>query len=568
MATKKILGLDLGTNSIGWAVVNQDIDSQSLAAAGSRIIPMDAALLGDFESGNSVSQTANRTAARSARRLYERRALRRERLNRVLSILQFLPPHYVKELNRYGQLRKGAEPKLAWNTENVKPTFLFQSSFNEMMRDFAIAQPQMVANGKKIPYDWTIYYLRKKALTQPVTKQELAWILLQFNQKRGYNQARGEEEDTKANEKKELITAKVVEVRDTGEVSKGRTWYEVVLENGDIYKRQSAYPLDWVGKTKDFIVTTKLNEDGSEATDKEGKVKRSFSAPQEDDWGLRKIKTEHDIAQSGKTVGEFVYDALLQNPDQKIVGQLVRVVDRKLYREELRRILDTQKQFIPELQDADLYRQCIESLYPQNEAYRNSIANKDFTYLLLQDILFYQRPLKSKKSLINECPYEYHVYQTKNGEWKRQYLKCISKSHPLYEEFRLWQFAENLHIYRTAGNGIGKVDCTSDYIPDKTVLVKWLLTQKEVTEKSILSKFAGKKAKDLSWNYVSDKKYPSAPVTATLTAIIAEAGGEINTEELLHIWHILYSVSDKEQLTQALCTMPRRINSPLSLSKN
>lgn len=291
MATKKILGLDLGTNSIGWAVVNQDIDSQSLAAAGSRIIPMDAALMGDFESGNSVSQTANRTAARSARRLYERRALRRERLNRVLSILQFLPPHYVKELNRYGQLRKGAEPKLAWNTENVKPTFLFQSSFNEMMRDFAIAQPQMVANGKKIPYDWTIYYLRKKALTQPVTKQELAWILLQFNQKRGYNQACGEEEDTKANEKKELITAKVVEVRDTGEVSKGRTWYEVVLENGDIYKRQSAYPLDWVGKTKDFIVTTKLNEDGSEATDKEGKVKRSFSAPQEDDWGLRNIKT-------------------------------------------------------------------------------------------------------------------------------------------------------------------------------------------------------------------------------------------------------------------------------------
>lgn len=554
MNTKKILGLDLGTNSIGWAVVNQDMDSQSIAAAGSRIIPMDAALMGDFESGKCALQTANhtRTAARGARRLYERRALRRERLNRVLSILQFLPPHYAKELNRYGQFSKDAEPKLAWNTENTKPTFLFQSSFDEMMRDFAIAQPQMVANGKKIPYDWTIYYLRKKALTQPVTKQELAWILLQFNQKRGYNQARGEEEDTKANEKKELITAKVVEVRDTGDVSKGRTWYDVVLETGDIYKRQSAYPLDWVGKTKDFIVTTKLNDDGTVATDKDGNPKRSFSAPQEDDWGLRKIKTEHDIAQSGKTVGEFVYDALLQNPDQKIVGQLVRVVDRKLYREELCRILDTQKQFIPELQDADLYRQCIESLYPQNEAYRNSIANKDFTYLLLQDILFYQRPLKSKKSLINECPYEYHVYQTKNGEWKRQYLKCISKSHPLYEEFRLWQFAENLHIYKTDANGIGKSDCTSEYIPDKAALVKWLLTQKEVLEKSLLSKYAGKKAKDLSWNYVSDKKYPSAPVTATLTAIIAEAGGEINTEELLHIWHILYSVSDKEQLTQAL----------------
>lgn len=552
MQTRKILGLDLGTNSIGWAVVNDNEEIKSIASAGSRIIPMDAVQMGDFESGNSVSQTANRTAARGARRLYERRTLRRERLNRVLSILGFLPSHYAKELNRYGQLNKGAEPKLAWSTENGKSVFLFQPSFVEMTREFAIAQPQLVANGKKIAYDWTIYYLRKRALTQPVTKHELAWILLQFNQKRGYNQARGEEDEAKANEKKELKTLKVVEVRDTGEVSKGRTWYEVVLENGDIYKRQSAYPLDWVGKVKDFIVTTKLNEDGSEATDKDGKVKRSFSAPQEDDWGLRKIKTEHDIAQSGKTVGEFIYDALLHNPEQKILGQLVRVVDRKFYKEELRRILEIQKQFIPELQDADLYQQCIESLYPQNEAYRNSIANKDFTYLLLQDIIFYQRPLRSKKSLINECPYEFHIYKDKNGEWRRRYLKCISKSHPLYEEFRLWQFVENLHIYKTAENGVRKSDCTAEYIPNKAELVKWLLTQKEITEHSLLSYLAGKKAKDILWNYVSDKKYPMAPVTATISSVLEEAGGKVSAEALVHIWHILYSVSDKEQLSQAL----------------
>ena len=40
---KKILGLDLGTNSIGWAVVNADDDLNkvtSIEAAGSRIIPM------------------------------------------------------------------------------------------------------------------------------------------------------------------------------------------------------------------------------------------------------------------------------------------------------------------------------------------------------------------------------------------------------------------------------------------------------------------------------------------------------------------------------------------------
>jgi len=549
---KKILGLDLGTNSIGWAVLAEEDNQKHISCAGSRIIPMDAALMGDFESGNSVSQTKNRTAARGVRRLYERHALRRERLNRVLSLLGCLPHYYTKELNRYGQLNKGAEPKLAWTKVDGKHVFLFQDSFHEMVREFVKIHPELLVNGRNIAYDWTIYYLRKKALTQAITKQELAWILHQFNQKRGYNQARGEEEEEKTNERKELMTLKVVAVRNTGEVSKGRTWYEIELENGWVYRRQSAYPIDWEGKIRDFIVTTKLNADGTEAKDKEGKVKRSLSAPKEDDWGLRKIKTQHDIDNSCKTVGEFIYDALLQNPDQKILGQLVRVVDRKYYIDELHRILECQKQYIPELCNAELYKACIEALYPQNEAYRNSIAGKDFTYLLLKDVLFYQRPLKSKKSLISECPYEYHVYKTKDGEWKRQYLKCISKSHPLYEEFRVWQFVENLHIYREQANEIGKEDCTAEYITNKAELVEWLLTQKEISEKTITEHIAGKKVKGLSWNYVSDKKYPAAPITATLTTILNEAGGISTDDNIAHIWHILYSVSDKVQLVAAL----------------
>ena len=552
MKTRKVLGLDLGTNSIGWAVVNNGKEQKSISCAGSRIIPMDAALQGDFESGNSISQTADRTKARGVRRLFERRALRRERLNRVLSLMGFLPEHYAKHLNRYGQLNRGVEPKLAWETQDGKSNFLFQSSFNEMTSEFASVHPKLLAASKKIPYDWTIYYLRKKALTQAITKQELAWILHQFNQKRGYYQARGEEDETETNKKKEWLTLKVISVRDTGEVLKGRTWYEVTLENGWIYKRQSAYPLDWEGKTRDFIVTTTLNTDGTEAKDASGNIKRTLSAPKEDDWGLRKIKTESEIEFSGKTVGEFIYDNLLQNPDQKILGELVRVVDRKFYKEELLRILETQKQFIAELQDSSLYTAAIEALYPQNQAYRESISGKDFTYLLLQDIIFYQRPLKSKKSLISECPYEYRVYKDSEGKWQREYIKCISKSHPIYEEFRIWQFVENLHIYRIETNGISKSDCTAEYISDKVQLVDWLLTQKEVSQASLLKQIVGKQTKGLSWNYVEDKKYPTAPVTSLLTDVVNEAGGNVSYDELVHIWHILYSVSDKNELNQAL----------------
>lgn len=110
---RKILGLEPGTNSIGWAIVNakpvqredgtEYLKPESIEMAGSRIIPMDAATLGNFDAGNSVSQTAARTGYRGVRRLRERFLLRRERLNRVLDCMGFLPEHYSAELDRYGK---------------------------------------------------------------------------------------------------------------------------------------------------------------------------------------------------------------------------------------------------------------------------------------------------------------------------------------------------------------------------------------------------------------------------------------------------------------------------------
>ena len=165
---KKILGLDLGTNSIGWAVIKADVDEkgkeqlEGIEAAGSRIIPMDAALLGNFDKGNSVSQTSERTAFRGMRRLRERHLLRRERLHRVLDVLGFLPEHYANSLNRYGKFSANEECKLPWaRQEDGTYEFLFQDSFHEMLADFAHRAPEVVAEGKKVPYDWTLYFCGK-----------------------------------------------------------------------------------------------------------------------------------------------------------------------------------------------------------------------------------------------------------------------------------------------------------------------------------------------------------------------------------------------------------------------
>ncbi len=564
---KKILGLDLGTNSIGWAVVNEITNDEGFSklvgieTAGSRIIPMDAALLGDFDKGNSISQTAERTRIRSVRRLLERCLLRRERLNRVLDIIGFLPKHYSEKLNRYGQIINGEEPKIAWVKNGFgQNEFLFKDSFNEMLKEFKTSQPDFA--DKKIPYDWTLYFLRKKALSQKIEKEELAWVLHNFNQKRGYYQLREEEAETSTNKKVEYIALKVVSVEDTGQKKGKDTWYNVHLENGWIYRRPSSSPLDWTGKIKEFIVTTEVNEDGSPKKDKEGDVKRSFRAPKEDDWTLIKERTQADIEHSGKTVGAYIYDAILANPKQKIRGRLVRTIERKFYKEELRLILTKQAEFHPELKDTNLYQTCIEALYASNEAYRQSIAHRNFTYLFLDNILFYQRPLKTKKHLIANCPYEEHVGFDKdeNKDKKRMYgLKCIAKSHPLYQEFRLWQFLSNLRIYKKGLNN--DEDVTQDFLKteeDYVALFDWLNRRKTINQKAFLAytPFALKKnAANYRWNYVEDKDYPANETRALLLSYLSKANVKddflsIETEESL--WHLLYSIDDKQELGKAL----------------
>ena len=577
---KKILGLDLGTNSIGWAVLNEAQSNTNekcltgIDCAGSRIIPMDAKILGDFDKGNSISQTAERTRLRGIRRLIERSHLRRERLHRVLSEMEWLPAHYAQCLDRYGNFIDNQEPKIAWKKgPDGKYEFLFTESFNEMLEEFRFHNPSLAK--LKVPYDWTIYYLRKKALTSPVTKYELAWILLNFNQKRGYFQLRDEnEQDDNTSKTVEYFSLRISDIiADTEEKSSKGTWYTIVLENGWSFRRTFDKQPDWVGKTKDFIVTTEIDKNGNPAIDKEGNIKRSFRTPKEEDWTLVKKKTEADIEHSEKTVGEFIFESLLKNPSLKIKGKLVRTIERKFYKEELKLILEKQKEFHEELNDTDLYERCINLLYSHNEAHISNIRGNDFTYLFLNDILFYQRPLKSKKSLIDECPYETRVYKDKRtGEKHISHIKCIAKSHPLFQEFRLWQFISNLKIYRNeqiiGGKLVTDVNVTSEFLRDRdsyAALYEWLVSKGEINMNNLLScPVFNIKEKDLyRWNYPTDKKYPCNVTRYEILKYLKKA--DIKSDFLTNdieeqLWHLLYSIPTKEELRKGLIKFADKYN--------
>lgn len=146
MLTHKILGLDLGTNSIGWALI--DDTNKNILGIGSRVFPMGVVNLGDGE-GKELSKNAGRTGARGIRRQFFRRRLRKKIL--------------LKALSDYGMCPLDKE-----DFENWKRTKTFPS---EMLATWFAMNP---------------YELRNRALTHKISLQELGRIFYHLIQRRGF----------------------------------------------------------------------------------------------------------------------------------------------------------------------------------------------------------------------------------------------------------------------------------------------------------------------------------------------------------------------------------------------
>jgi CRISPR-associated endonuclease Csn1 len=395
---------------------------------------------------------------------------------------------------------------------------------------------------------------------------------IKLQSKRGYYQLRGEEEVENHNDgkKKTFEILQVKEIIETGDIitSTGAKLYKVIFENDWEYDKSIVKVTEWQGKVKEFIVTT--------SSLKNGEIKRTYKeVDSEDDWTAIKAKTEKDIEQSGKHIGQYIYEALLKNRNQKIRGKLIKTIERKYYKAELEAILEKQTEFHPELRDKELYKRCINELYPENIGHQKNVQDKDefFKYLFIEDIIFYQRPLKSKKSTIGNCQYETRYYIDKDTKEKKEApLKGIPKSHPLFQEFRLWQFLSNLKIYEKEGFEQGKTvlnkDITTKLLPDENAwvaLFDFLNELKEVEQHQVLKYFSDKKLiprqtkehPELRWNYPEDKKYPMNETKALFLGRLKNVKG-IRPNDFLtpdietHLWHIIYSVKDKNEYMKAL----------------
>ncbi len=131
----KILGLDLGTNSIGWAVIETDNKSFSLKDKGVHIFSEGVKI----EKGKESSRAAERTIFRSARRIKFRRKLRKIRTLKVL-IENKMCPLTIDELNTWKQHKKAYPQNLEFlnwlktdEATNINPYYFRDKASKEKL---------------------------------------------------------------------------------------------------------------------------------------------------------------------------------------------------------------------------------------------------------------------------------------------------------------------------------------------------------------------------------------------------------------------------------------------------
>lgn len=638
METKKILGLDVGSNSIGAALINipKSIDNfgnnGNIEWLGSRIIPADGDYLQKFESGSQAeTKAAARRKKRGSRRLKHRYKLRRSRLTLAFKILGWVNDDFpLDNLKRIKETIRENNGRFEFRINDYLP--ISDNSFKEFYHAFGFPEKDIdrileeiqyrkTSKGKHkyydldlLPEDWVMYYLRKKALYEKITIQELARIIYMMNQRRGFKSSRKDlqqnnllsyEEFKKIKEKidnneipdylngkgKEEKTqfvaiSTVQSIKQTGQEAdkNGKYSFEINVADNRILPwtiKRKEKP-EWEGKEYKFLIEQKINRKGEIKQDSDPKT------PKPDDWTLIMVSLDEEINNSGKQVGEFLWDKLVEFAHKGEVYKIRQnVIRREKYQKELKAIWEKQKALrkadgtIEELLNQDKIFEIAIALYKNNSAKQNELTNKGLYHIIANDIIYYQRDLKSQKHSVSECRYEKRIGKEKNdnGEWTTTGiygLRCAPVSSPLFQEFRIWQDIHNIRIFQKEKkeNGSIKVDAdvTRDYLTEsnKDRLFDLFDSTAEITEKKIFEKLnelnpgANLNEEQFRINlFANREKLKGNQTKEYFRKIFRKHNWEIEGEKfiadpasLFILWHIMYSISgsDLEKSQKGICS--------------
>lgn len=197
---KRILGLDLGSASIGWAIIEENskevistnIDvaqKDRIVAIGSRIVPLNVDEGIQFSKGQAITKNADRTARRTQRKGYDRYQLRRTTLLIKL-----------RELGMY--------------------------------------------NGTALKLDTLgLWGLRAKAVTEPISLLELGRVLCHINQKRGYRTVKSDFGDKKTGNYVSQVVERYNELHSLG-LTIGQFMYKNLMADNTFRCKDRVYPRD------------------------------------------------------------------------------------------------------------------------------------------------------------------------------------------------------------------------------------------------------------------------------------------------------------------------------------
>ncbi len=169
---KYILGIDLGSASLGWAAValDQTGTPAELLRAGVRIF--DPAVTGDVEKGQDESNAVARRATRLIRRQLRRRVARQRELFRLLQRRGLLPQYEGVEADASQQRHA------ILNALDLALTAKLAKSENA---------------GERVGAELPLYLLRKTALDDALEPFELGRVFYHLSQRRGYKSNRKEQ---------------------------------------------------------------------------------------------------------------------------------------------------------------------------------------------------------------------------------------------------------------------------------------------------------------------------------------------------------------------------------------
>lgn len=572
---KRILGLDLGTTSIGWALVNEaeeKSEKSSIVKMGVRVVPLTTDEQNNYQAGKDIQTNAGRTMKRSARRNLQRFKLRRENLIKCL-------------------------------------------------RDNHIITDDTLLTEDGPASTFSTLRARAKAATEEVSLEDFARILLMINRKRGYKSSRKAAGGDEGALIDGMAVAKELQQRS---ITPGQKVLEL-LEEGkkyvpDFYRSDLRAELDRIWQvqqpfypailTDDFykLIQTRNKRDVSNiflaryktyTAKNESKDKRLQAYR----WRVEALTAQLPIEVlayvicdlcgqiSGssnylasisdrskelyfgqQTIGQYLVAQIDANPNTSLKNQ---VFYRQDYLDEFKQIWDTQQQFHPEL----------------TEELRQHV--RDYC-------IFYQRPLRSQHNLIGNCEFE-HQTALIDGKEKVVGLKVCPKSSPLFQSFKIWQVLNNIAVIDKNGE---KTPLDMD---QKQLLASHLQSAVRMTKTEVLRLLYGKQAKNLELNY---KEVPGNETVSTLLAALRTiiemtghddvknlsiedvteifaalgwqsdclsfnplaTGKDLDKQPLYRLWHLLYSYEGDKSPTgndslvahlMALTGIPREYIMPL-----